>query len=429
MKNVLRFGLGSAILVGSTFLAMPQTAEGFSTLGPNENLNLGQRDFRHFNEFTGAGNNNTVIHSNWPQYTGADLAMWKAGAEWGSRAHGDGSGDTSQGTVGSGEADFSFFWEGAANGIGGTNDNIISSISGSSGGVLAFAETPINNGWRIRFYRTAWSWQDGPGTVSSGIDIQGVAAHEIGHALGLGHSGVGGSTMFASISGTGQGNRSIQSDDIAGVQFIYGARSASMPSITAITGSMVPGGTITVTGTGFSTSTNRIWLQNDLVDGGNNGGAHVTIPDVASTGGGTSMTFQLPASGWEGGALHVKRTTGNGGELLSESHPFDGDGGGTGGGNDTINFTVSDTTPNTGQSITFSADNCPPLQTYTLVWANTDNSPFFATFNGTVGSGTTDSLGNMNFSRTVPNGAAGRTVFMEVQVFGEDSNTVQVSVN
>ena len=425
MKNILRFGLGSAILAGSTFLAMPQTAEGFSVIGGS--LNLGQRDFRHFNEFTGSANNNTVIHSNWPQYTGADLAMWKGGAEWNSRYHGDGSGDSSQGFVGSGNADFSFFWEGEANGIGGTNDNIISSISGSSGGVLAYTETPISTGWRIRFYRTAWSWQDGPGTVSSGVDIQGVACHELGHALGLGHTGVNGSTMTPFISGTGQPQRSIQNDDIAGVQFVYGALSGSMPSITSITGSMVPGGTITITGTGFSTSTNRIWLQNDLVNGGNSGGAHVTIADVASTGGGTSISVQLPASGWEGGALHVKRTTGNGGELLSESHPFDGDG--VGGGNDTINFTVSDTTPNTGQTITFSADSAPPLQTYTCVWANSDNSPFFGTFNGVVGSGTTDSLGNLSFNRNVPNGAAGRTVFMEVQVFGEDSNTVQVSVN
>ncbi|MFK5956009.1 MAG: matrixin family metalloprotease [Planctomycetota bacterium] len=427
MKNILRFGIGSALLVGSTFLAMPETAEGFTTLGGNQSLSLGQRDFRHFNEFTGNGNNNTVIHSNWPQYTGADLAMWKGGAEWNARAHGTGLGDSSQGVVGSGVANFSFFWEGAANGIGGTNDNIISSIGGSSGGVLAYTETPITTGWRIRFYRTAWNWQDGPGTVSSGIDIQGVACHELGHALGLGHTTVNGSTMTAFISGTGQGQRSIQSDDIAGVQFVYGNMSASMPSITSITGSMVPGGNITITGTGFSTTSNRIWLQSDVLNGNNSGGDHATIPNVPSTNGGTVINVTLPASGWEGGALHVKRTTGSGGDLLSESHPFDGGGAGTG--NDTLNFTVSNTNPNTGQSITFSCDGGTPFAAYTLVWANSDNSPFFATFNGTVGSGTTDSLGNFSFSRIVPNGAAGRTVYMEAQILSEDSNTVQVSVN
>ncbi|MDA0667239.1 MAG: matrixin family metalloprotease [Planctomycetota bacterium] len=425
MKNVLRFGLGSAILVGSTFLAMPETAEGFTTIGGS--LNLGQRDFRHFNDFTGAANNNTVIHPNWPQYTGAELAMWKGGAEWNSRSHGDGSGDSSQSLVGSGDADFSFFWEGDASGIGGSNDNIISSLGGSSGGVLAYTETPISTGWRIRFYRDSWSWQDGPGTVSSGIDIQGVACHELGHALGLGHTGVSGSTMTAYISGSGQPQRSIQSDDIAGVQSIYGALSSSMPSISSITGSMVPGGTITITGTGFSTSTNRIWLQSDVVNGANSGGDHATIPDVPSTNGGTQISVALPASGWEGGALHVKRSTGSGGELLSESHPFDG--GGVGGGNDTINFSISDTTPNAGQTITFSADSAPANQPYTVVWANSDNSPFFATFNGTVRTGTTDGVGALSFSRTVPNAGAGRTFYMEVQVAGEDSNTVQLNVN
>lgn len=426
MKNVLRFGLGSAILAGSTFLAMPETAEGFTTIGGS--LNLGQRDFRHFNEFTGAADNNTAIHANWPQYDGADLAMWKAGAEWNSRVHGDGSGDSSQGFVGSGVADFSFFWEGAASGIGGSNDNIISGLAGSSGGVLAYCETPISDGWRIRFYKDAWSWQDGPGTVNSGIDIQGVACHELGHSLGLGHTTVGGSTMTAYISGTGQAQRSIQHDDIAGVQSVYGSMSNSMPSISSISGSMVPGGTITITGTGFSSSTNRIWLQNDLLNGTNTGGAHVTIPDVASTNGGTQMSVTLPASGWEGGALHVKSTTGSGYELLSESHPFDG-GGGSGGGNDTINFTISDSTPNTGQTVTFSADSAAPLQPYTVVWANSDNSPFFANYNGVVGTGTTSSLGLLSFSRNVPNAGAGRTFYMEVQVAGEDSNTVQVSVN
>lgn len=431
MKNVLRFGLGSALLAGSTFLAMPEEAVGYTTIGGN--LSLGQRDVRHYNTFSGAANNNTVIHANWPQYTGADLSMWKGAAEWGSRAHGDGTGDTTQGVVGSGEADFSFFWNGEANGVGGGNDNIISAIAGSSGGVLAYCETPIQDGWRIRFYRDAWSWQDGPGSVGSGIDIQGVACHELGHALGLGHTTVSGSTMTAYISGTGSGQRSIQNDDINGVKGVYGNRSSTMPSISSISGSLVPGGTVTITGTDFSSSTNRIWLQSDVVNGNGSGGDHVVIADVPSTGGGTSLSFTLPASGWQGGALHIKSTTGSSHGLLSESHPFDGDPGGSGGLNDTINLTVSDSTPNAGQSITFDFDGASPLMPYTIVWSFTDESPFFATYGGVVASGTTTSLGTGSKSRVVPGGAAGRTAYMEVQVNGpggmEDSNTLTVNVN
>ena len=61
--------------------------------------------------------------------------------------------------------------------------------------------------------RGRWS-----GTGVAGTDIQGVSCHEYGHALGLGHSTVGGATMFPSISGSGVGARSIAADDVAGIQ-------------------------------------------------------------------------------------------------------------------------------------------------------------------------------------------------------------------
>jgi hypothetical protein len=46
-----------------------------------------------------------------------------------------------------------------------------------------------------------------------------VALHEIGHSLGLLHSDVPGSVMFASYEG---GKRDLTADDIAGMSFIYG---------------------------------------------------------------------------------------------------------------------------------------------------------------------------------------------------------------
>ncbi|MCA9570513.1 MAG: matrixin family metalloprotease [Myxococcales bacterium] len=51
-------------------------------------------------------------------------------------------------------------------------------------------------------------------------DLQSIAAHEHGHWLGLGHTPINGSTMFASYGG-GIGPRSLGSDDEAGVCALY----------------------------------------------------------------------------------------------------------------------------------------------------------------------------------------------------------------
>lgn len=59
------------------------------------------------------------------------------------------------------------------------------------------------------------------GTTGGAIDLESVALHEIGHLLGLNHSTVPESVMFASYAGR---RRSLSPDDIAGIQSIYGAR-------------------------------------------------------------------------------------------------------------------------------------------------------------------------------------------------------------
>ena len=267
-----------AVVGGAAFLVVPSSTEAYTTIGGN--LGISQRDFRVFNNFTDPeANNNTTPDANFPGAQGVAMALWKANIEWASRLHGDGNGDPSQpANLGSGGANFDPSWQGLATDVGDINSNIVSQISGSSGGVLAYCETPIADGWRMRFYQDAATWSDGPNTPTNQYDIQGVACHEFGHALGLGHSTVGGATMFASAANPAVTERSITADDIAGVQFIYGVAAATKPIITSVAQS---GCSITINGSNFAATGNEVWFTRVSP---NTTGEPIRVTSLTSTG-------------------------------------------------------------------------------------------------------------------------------------------------
>ena len=64
--------------------------------------------------------------------------------------------------------------------------------------------------------RHTWS------TVGIGYDVENAAAHEAGHFGGLGHSGESRATMYASASPGETQKRSLENDDVVGLQSIYG---------------------------------------------------------------------------------------------------------------------------------------------------------------------------------------------------------------
>lgn len=93
------------------------------------------------------------------------------------------------------------------------------------GGVLAHADFPpgcsvVTNTLPkpVHFDDSEHTWANGalPGT----FDVETVALHEIGHILGLAHSSVTGSVMFASVSSNFT-KRALTADDIAGIQSLY----------------------------------------------------------------------------------------------------------------------------------------------------------------------------------------------------------------
>jgi len=304
-------------IAATVLLVLPTDTDAFSTLGSNLTV-ANERDVRVFNNFSDTTvNENTTSDPNFPGYDGAERAIWKACIEWGN-LHGTGNGDPLQnGGLGSGGANFDVTWQGNAVGVGGLT-NVHSQISGSNGGVYAYAEQAFGPGWRIRYYQSPWVWDDGPGSLPGGrTDLQGIATHEYGHALGLGHSGANPATMRGSVSQSGSYfARSIEPDDIAGVRQIYGVASASKPIITGL--STAGPGVVEITGSNFAGANNELWFTQSGVGGTGNA---IKATGLVSTGGGTSITVAIPLLAGSGDVL--VKVPGTAHQTLSNPWPID----------------------------------------------------------------------------------------------------------
>jgi hypothetical protein len=304
---------GSAVIAATFLLWTPREGAAFTLIGFD--LALDQRDVRIFDNFSDPQSNaNTTPDPNWPGYVGAELAIWKACAEWSSELHGNGSGDPSQpGDVGSGGANFDASWQGNAPLLGDHRSNMIAELAGTNGGVIAFTEYgPF--GWRTLVYSSPWIITGDPGVSHppGEIDLQGLFAHEYGHALGLGHSSVPGSTMSPTLPSFVDA-RSIEADDIAGVRALYGAMSVIKPHIASVTGTS----TVTIQGANFAPSGNEVWFTHA---GANPTGDPVKVLGVPSMAGGTQISVSLPPGAGSGDVL-----VSNGGathDSLSNPHPY-----------------------------------------------------------------------------------------------------------
>ncbi len=73
----------------------------------------------------------------------------------------------------------------------------------------------------IVFWDAAFRFFAGSSGCAGGFYIEDIAAHEFGHALGLGHSTSSAATMYPSAASCDTGLRALDGDDIAGVRALY----------------------------------------------------------------------------------------------------------------------------------------------------------------------------------------------------------------
>jgi hypothetical protein len=124
-------------------------------------------------------------------------------------------------------ASFSFAYGGRSTQTTTTYDsvNLVVFRNASSGSAIAttyswFSGSQIIDA-DIVFWDGGFMFFTGSSGCSGGFYVEDIAAHEFGHALGLGHSTSTSATMYPSVSTCATGNRTLDADDIAGVESLY----------------------------------------------------------------------------------------------------------------------------------------------------------------------------------------------------------------
>jgi hypothetical protein len=145
---------------------------------------------------------------------------------------------------------------------------------GLGGNVLAtaYVSPPFNGGTLAGdiVFNTNQFWN-----LGSSYDIQTVAIHEFGHALGLGHSTIVQAAMYAAYTGV---KPTLNGDDVAGMRSVYGPRTQdgfdqsssnqSWTTATALDGFVGLNGQASLPGLELTTAADQDWYTVVAPDGG-----------------------------------------------------------------------------------------------------------------------------------------------------------------
>ncbi|MFO0980474.1 MAG: hypothetical protein U1E76_01810 [Planctomycetota bacterium] len=326
-RKVTSAAAGLAILA---LVVIPGPLFAYKLLGFSLSIGTGgtgyQRDFRLWNNFADpSANNNGTPDSNYPGTLGASMSFWKAGDVWNSNKGGG--------------KNFDFDWEtDLPTSTGSSTDNICSALDsggGCSGGVLAYT-IPGEHGWTMRFC-DSWTWDDGPGVPpGTRFDIQGVAAHELGHSLGLQHPDFGNEggppcngscstnpTMCAFVCDTGYDARTLQQDDKDGLGAIYGTKPGNKPAISSLDGSFTVGQVLNIHGSNFAATGNSVKFTANTTQ--NTGSIPGVVSNLNSQNGGTLIQVTIPNAALTGNVLVWITSV----PVLSNPFPIEVTGGGS----------------------------------------------------------------------------------------------------
>jgi hypothetical protein len=213
--------------------------------------------------------------------------------------------------------------------------NVILFRNSSSGGAIASTYswwtsdgTLVDSD--VIFWDGGFTFFTGSSGCTSGVYIEDVGAHELGHAMGLSHSSISGATMQAGYATCSQTQRTLANDDIAGAKKLYGTGGSvtnSAPTVTIVSpanGTTVTAGT-SVSFAGSASDTEQgnltsqlVWQSNldgQIGTGGSftralTAGAHAITATVTDSGGLTgqkTITVTASSSSGETGPMLTAR--------------------------------------------------------------------------------------------------------------------------